>query len=246
MIFDIEGNIGAGKSTLAHSFVAVLKEQGHRVVHLTEPVEEWRNYQGQNLLDIFYEDQRRWSFTFQVEALLSMTKRENTAMDFEKHGFIVVKERSSFSVRKLFTPALSHLMTPVEKAVMEKLIKKFEDTCMTNNSTYNATTVYLRADPETCLQRINKRGRKEETDMQLTYLQQLHTLHEQEVPKLQTDPSRLIVIDGNLDYCAYEIGNPGFVKVYGRDECFFDIVKKLLAKEKQAAEIGDNCTEFYL
>ena len=33
---------------------------------MTEPVEEWRNLNGHNMLQQMYEDPARWSFPFQV------------------------------------------------------------------------------------------------------------------------------------------------------------------------------------
>ncbi|NXX49493.1 DGUOK protein, partial [Tricholaema leucomelas] len=39
--------------------------------------------------------------------------------------------------------------------------------------------LYLRATPQTCLERLRRRARSEEGGVQLGYLQQLHTQHEQ-------------------------------------------------------------------
>ncbi|NXN86657.1 DGUOK protein, partial [Bombycilla garrulus] len=38
--------------------------------------------------------------------------------------------------------------------------------------------IYLRARPQTCLQRLRRRARSEERGLQLGYLQQLHGQHE--------------------------------------------------------------------
>ena len=43
----------------------------------------------------------------------------------------------------------------------------------------HTTIVYLRTTPDTCLQRIGSRARPQERDIKLTYLQQLHTLHDE-------------------------------------------------------------------
>lgn len=39
--------------------------------------------------------------------------------------------------------------------------------------------MYLQSTPEECLKRIHKRGRIEEKNIDIKYLQQLHTLHEE-------------------------------------------------------------------
>lgn len=42
----------------------------------------------------------------------------------------------------------------------------------------NALTVYLRTTPEVVYERMKVRGRNEESTVSLSYLQQLHDLHE--------------------------------------------------------------------
>ncbi|KFU94385.1 hypothetical protein M959_11397, partial [Chaetura pelagica] len=39
--------------------------------------------------------------------------------------------------------------------------------------------LYLRAEPQTCLERLRRRARSEESGIQLGYLQQLHSQHDQ-------------------------------------------------------------------
>ncbi len=39
--------------------------------------------------------------------------------------------------------------------------------------------MYLRNDPEIALERVRLRGRKEEANIKLSFLQDLHTLHEE-------------------------------------------------------------------
>ena len=62
-VIAIEGNIGAGKSTLLEA----LRGQGYAVV--PEPLGEWLNCEGTNLLGAYYEKPKRWSLTFQMWCL---------------------------------------------------------------------------------------------------------------------------------------------------------------------------------
>ena len=70
ILVSIEGNIGAGKSTLLRA----LREQQLDWCFIDEPLDTWtslKNDEGVSLLELFYGDQRRWSYTFQNCALLS-------------------------------------------------------------------------------------------------------------------------------------------------------------------------------
>ena len=65
----VEGNIGSGKTTFLEHF------NKHDLVEvLTEPVEEWRNVGGNNLLQLMYENPSRWSHIFQSYVQLTMTQ----------------------------------------------------------------------------------------------------------------------------------------------------------------------------
>ena len=65
----VEGNIGSGKTTFLEHFI-----QKEIVEVVTEPVEEWRNVGGHNLLQLMYENPSRWSHIFQSYVQLTMTK----------------------------------------------------------------------------------------------------------------------------------------------------------------------------
>jgi deoxycitidine kinase len=55
--------------------------------------------------------------------------------------------------------------------------------------------IYLRSEPEKCLQRINKRGRYAEKNVKLEYIQKLHELHEQNYKSALDNKMNIIVID---------------------------------------------------
>ncbi len=63
-VVSIEGNLGAGKSTLL-SFL--------NVDTIKQPVDLWENVGGVNILEKYYDDPKRWGFTFQLNALHSRT-----------------------------------------------------------------------------------------------------------------------------------------------------------------------------
>ena len=62
-----EGNIAAGKSTLGEELA-----RSGKFGFVPEPVDQWQNFRlpssrkATNLLKLFYKDQERWAFTFQL------------------------------------------------------------------------------------------------------------------------------------------------------------------------------------
>lgn len=66
-VIAVEGNLGAGKST----YLAFLQKILPDIEIIKEPVDEWQNIRGHNLLEMFYKDSKRWSFTFQTYAMVS-------------------------------------------------------------------------------------------------------------------------------------------------------------------------------
>ena len=66
----VEGNIGAGKTTFLEPF----KKYESLVQVCTEPVAQWRDLHGYNLLQEMYEDPKGCSFKLQSYIQLTMLK----------------------------------------------------------------------------------------------------------------------------------------------------------------------------
>lgn len=63
VLVSLEGNIGAGKSTLFN----MIKKEFPESLFLNEPLESWQNVNdvpNLNILDKFYSDPQRWSYSF--------------------------------------------------------------------------------------------------------------------------------------------------------------------------------------
>jgi deoxyadenosine/deoxycytidine kinase len=76
----IEGNIGSGKSTI----LKVIRENFPELAILDEPLSDWQNVgekKNINLLELYYKDQARWGFTFQIYAFMS---RLNKWIEYSK------------------------------------------------------------------------------------------------------------------------------------------------------------------
>ncbi|XP_075464063.1 deoxycytidine kinase [Ascaphus truei] len=188
----IEGNIAAGKST----FVNILQRTNEDWEVVPEPIGRWCNVQscqnefqeltmsqksGGNLLQMMYEKPERWSFTFQSYACLSRIRAQLKALGGklkEAEKPVLFFERSVYSDRYIFASNLyeADCMNETEWAV-------YQDWHEWMNSQFGAdleldAIIYLRATPEKCLSRIYSRGREEEQDIPVEYLEKLHYKHE--------------------------------------------------------------------
>ncbi|RWS18187.1 hypothetical protein B4U80_04345, partial [Leptotrombidium deliense] len=159
----VEGNIGCGKTSFLNNFSETCKE---KVKIFSEPVNKWRNVGGYNLLDLMYEDPKKWSFAFQQYVQLTMFQIHNEMSEYDD-GKAVLKmmERSLLSARYCFVENLwqSGLLTRVEYDIIDEWYHKL----MKSESTKLDCIIYLRTDPEVCLKRIKQRNREEEQHIDL-------------------------------------------------------------------------------
>lgn len=166
----VEGNIGAGKSTFLNHM-----ERYTNVQVFPEPLEKWKNFNGNNLLALMYANTEKWAYTFQNYALLTQLERIAAAIESLSKD-IKIMERSIYSTRYCFADAL--LMTGKMNSVSHQVfVKWFEhsENCLRQEIDL---IVYVRTRPELAYERIMKRNRNEETTVPLEYIYRLHDLHE--------------------------------------------------------------------
>ncbi|XP_020320182.1 deoxycytidine kinase [Oncorhynchus kisutch] len=188
----IEGNIAAGKSTLVH----ILEKSSEEWEVIPEPIGKWCNVQttdneyeelstsqksGGNLLQMLYDKPSRWSYTFQSYACLSRVRAQlqpSSAKLQQAEKPVQFFERSVYSDRYIFASNLfeSGDMNETEWAIYQDwhswLLSQFESQIELD------AMIYLRADPQRCMQRLHRRGREEEQGIPIEYLEQLHYKHE--------------------------------------------------------------------
>jgi deoxyadenosine/deoxycytidine kinase len=189
----LEGNIGAGKSTVGRT----LKESG-LFDFIEEPVEAWQDGFASNLLDAFYSDMERWAFTFQITAFVTRAKTWQEVLALTSHRRVVL-ERSIFTDRYVFASNSHNLggMTDVEWQVYCGLW----DFLATNYCVEPDCILYYRTPAEVCLERVRVRARHEESSLSLEYLDQLEALHDQWL----LEHPNAVVLDGTRTWSAEEI-----------------------------------------
>lgn len=193
LIISLEGNIGAGKSTVGER----LRSSG-LFDFLEEPLSLWREGFTANLLQRMYADMERWAFTFQIMAFVTRVKTWQEILSRTDHERVVL-ERSVFTDRHVFAANL-HRLGAISDVEWE-LYCGLWDFLVSNYCVQPDHIIYLRTPTEVCLERIRARGREEEKGITLEYLQQLEELHDR---WLLHDP-RAIVLDGTHRWEPEEI-----------------------------------------
>jgi len=200
MLVLLEGNIAAGKTTLGE-----LLTEDDRFRFVREPVERWQSGFAVNLLERFYTDTPRWSFTMQIGAFLT---RAQTLDDLPEHSDtrngVMVFERSIYCDRHVFAKNLYQqgLMDETEWALYVHFWEYFR-----TNVPVPDAIVYLRTPAEECFQRLKIRGRSEEQGITLDYLQQLEARHDEWLLNPAVAERPVVILDGTQTLAADDVWN---------------------------------------
>lgn len=93
-VIDVEGIIGAGKTTIIEEcLIPLFESKGLKVVLVKEPVDNWGE-----ILPRFYKDPARWGYHFQTKAFLDRVNESNKMWDAHKdEADIFICERGVMS-----------------------------------------------------------------------------------------------------------------------------------------------------
>ena len=200
----IEGNIGSGKSTLLANLREHYKNNDN-VIFLKEPVDEWakiKDINGITILEKFYADQEKYSFSFQMMAYVSRIKvlrdtlKEKT-IGQEKKQYIIITERSLYTDKMVFAKML-YDSGKIEDVNYQIYLNWF-DTFSGEFPVHKV--IYVKAAPEKCYARIAKRSREGEENIPLEYLTACSLYHDNMLDK-STDScvcDKQLILDGNID-----------------------------------------------
>lgn len=157
----IEANIGCGKTTILNN---IAREELDIPIYL-EPVEtKWKEG-----LKLFYENNERWGFAFNLTVLKTYHEYQN--QNINNQG-IQLYERSPLSCYHVFSKLQyeNKKMTDYEHNLFEYIY---------NTMSWNPdVAIYVRTPPEVCFQRMLERGRECEIGVPFEYIKNVHEKYE--------------------------------------------------------------------
>jgi len=186
-IYALEGNIGAGKTTM----MKIIGQYFTSVEFVEEPVSQWQNLGGMNLLDAFYSDPERWGFSFEFYSMLSKIKALLNAANSDKP--VIVIERSILSNRVFMD--LSHELGKLEEIEYSMLMNTYHF-YLQHVYPQLSGIIYLDTPVDECIKRITKRNRGEECTIERSYLQCIKEKMDQ---LCNSSTMNVIRIDGMYD-----------------------------------------------
>lgn len=172
IILSVEGNIGAGKTSILRQIEARLPPA---VKILLEPVGSFQDYQGSNPLKQFYENPSKYAFFTQSHIIDAQYKQFYEQIQLQQPISLLVTERSLFSP-VVFTNALYKMgwLTQTEKEKLREysqqvITKACPDTPMGAHYVF-----YMHEYPHVCHDRILERARQGENNISCMYLSRLN------------------------------------------------------------------------
>ena len=164
----IEGNIASGKSTLIEYLKSKL---GDKIEFYLEPIDKWKDCKGVNLLELMYNDPKRYSFHLQSFIQSTMFEIQIQNSNFP----IKLTERSLLSERYVFIQYLinNKIISDLEFNILNHWFEQLNSLTPKVNE-----IIYLRTKPEDVFHQLKLRNRAEEKNISIGYLSDLHDLHE--------------------------------------------------------------------
>ena len=174
----IAGNIGVGKTT----FTSYLAKE-FNLMDIYESVTD------NPYLSDFYSDMHRWSFNLQIYFL---HHRFSSIIDITKSNNGFVQDRTIYEDVEIFSKNL-HDMGFMDDRDWKKYSDLFKN--MTKFLKAPDLIIYLKADLDTLINRIEKRSREYEATIDPEYLKRLNEMYNQWIDNINW--TKVLVIDTN-------------------------------------------------
>jgi deoxyadenosine/deoxycytidine kinase len=184
----IEGNIGAGKSTLIEILKSELKSDFNSIVSVPEPVELWKS---SGALENFYLDIHANAYQFQTYTFCTRIQALKQSYETNSNADLYIIERSPFSDRYIFVDMLAkagHL-----SSLQMTMYETWWQTWLTLWPIRPTHFLHLNPGVDQCMKRTLNRARNGESSVTLEYQQALDNQHRLffdqhcDYPKLKLD-----------------------------------------------------------
>lgn len=198
IIISIEGNIGAGKTTIVEKLDKYIKDSKQNIIFLREPLDIWESIKDENdenILKKFYKDPHRHAFSFQVMAYATRIALLRKAILENPNCDVLICERSLAADKHIFAKMLND--DGIIESIHYQIYQKF---CGELADEYGLSgIVYIDADAEVCHNRISKRAREGESEISLEYLQKCKKYHDDWLTVSRSGNPPICRIDANHD-----------------------------------------------
>jgi len=194
-LISIEGNIGSGKSTFIQQLRA--REWPSNVKFIDEPVKDWDvirdTVSNKSMLELFYADQERNAFSFQMMAYITRLAkiREAIRSYTGEERLVLITERCLLTDKNVFAKMLydSGRIREVDYKIYTSWFDEFIQDIP------QPIIVYVNTSPSICYSRIASRSRKGEEAIPLSYLTKCHEYHNKWIYTM----NYIIELNGNYD-----------------------------------------------
>ena len=194
----VEGNIGSGKSDC----IQFLKEHFNdkHVMCRKENKNKWKSvYKGKacemNLLDLFYQNTKRWAYTFELRTTMLRYDEYKKGSVGKK---VYIGERCWMSDMHIFADILfdNGCLTPLELELYKEFYESY-----TKKIPNLGAFIYLRKNPTDCYNDILKKD-PNEIGVSLEYITKLHEKHESWLlgNMICDTPVIVVDIDPNIEF----------------------------------------------
>jgi deoxyadenosine/deoxycytidine kinase len=200
-IISVEGNIGAGKTTIIEQLEQQYKDI-KSVLVVREPVSVWESIKdsdGESILSKFYKDPQKYAFSFQVMAFVTRLSLIRNLIKDNPDCKLIICERSLEADRKIFAKMLYHdkMIDEINYKIYIKFYNEYKNDFKLNG------LVYMHTDEDICYKRVQKRNRKGEDVVPLEYLKKCKEYHQDWL----INKKNILVINANADV-SYNLENP--------------------------------------
>lgn len=195
LFITIDANIGAGKTNACHAIASAATASGTPARVLEEPT---HHPKFNHFLERYYEDLKTGKntgggFGMQMFMLCQRYEQHRLAVEtaWGDQGQVIVQDRPIYGDTVFATTAMERgFMTPEEYHLYVDVYRNMSRDVMPPD-----VFVFLDVSPEECYDRMHSRGRSQETDVPLDYLQQLYDNYQKLLGEMRRRGVKVLSVD---------------------------------------------------